>query len=79
MFQNAGKSLHAGAVGFIEAVFHGTVDVQNACHDPVFVQRNDDLGTGGAAFHGPYEHITVEGMDLAVEVLKNLVALYRDF
>lgn len=38
-----------------------------------------NLGTGGYAFHGPYEHITVEGMDLAVEVLKNLVALYRDF
>lgn len=35
-----------------------------------------NLGTGGYAFHGPYEHITVEGMDLSVEVLKNLVALY---
>ena len=38
-----------------------------------------NLGTGGYAFHGPYEHITVEGMDASVEVLKNLVALYRDF
>ncbi len=37
-----------------------------------------NLGTGGYAFHGPYEHITVEGMDASVEVLKNLVALYRD-
>ena len=37
-----------------------------------------NLGTGGYAFHGPYEHITVEGMDLSVEVLKNLVVLYRD-
>ncbi|MBQ1565703.1 MAG: peptidase T [Clostridia bacterium] len=37
-----------------------------------------NLGTGGYAFHGPYEHITVEGMDAAVEVLKNLVILYRD-
>ena len=37
-----------------------------------------NLGTGGYAFHGPYEHITVEGMDAAVNVLKNLVALYRD-
>ncbi len=36
-----------------------------------------NLGTGGYAFHGPYEHITVEGMDASVEVLKNLVALYR--
>ena len=37
-----------------------------------------NLGTGGYAFHGPYEHITVEGMDAAVEILKNLVILYRD-
>ena len=37
-----------------------------------------NLGTGGYAFHGPYEHITVEGMDASVEVLKNLVILYRD-
>lgn len=35
-----------------------------------------NLGTGGYAYHGPYEHITVEGMDLAVEVLKGIVALY---
>ena len=35
-----------------------------------------NLGTGGYAFHGPYEHITVEGMDLSVEVLLNLVAAY---
>ena len=37
-----------------------------------------NLGTGGYAFHGPYEHITVEGMDASVKVLKNLVILYRD-
>ena len=28
-----------------------------------------NLGTGGWAFHGPYEHITVEDMDLAVDLL----------
>ena len=35
-----------------------------------------NLGTGGHAFHGPYEHITAEGMDLAVEVMKGIVKLY---
>ena len=34
-----------------------------------------NLGTGGAGFHGPYEHITAENMDLAVSVLKNLAGL----
>ena len=35
-----------------------------------------NLGTGGYAFHGPCEHITIEGMDYAVENLKNIVKLY---
>ena len=36
-----------------------------------------NLGTGGYAFHGPYEHITVEGMDKAVEIMLGIVKLYR--
>mgnify|MGYP003300685917 CR=1 FL=1 len=35
-----------------------------------------NLGTGGYAFHGPYEHITVEGMDLATDMIMELIALY---
>lgn len=37
-----------------------------------------NLGTGGFNFHGPYEFITVEGMDKSVEILHHIVALYRD-
>ena len=36
-----------------------------------------NLGTGGAGFHGPYEHITAENMDLSVAVLKNLFVLQK--
>lgn len=32
-----------------------------------------NLGTGGYAFHGPFEHITTEGMDSVVEILKGIV------
>lgn len=32
-----------------------------------------NLGTGGYAFHGPYEHVCVEEMDLAVEILAGIV------
>ena len=32
-----------------------------------------NLGTGGAGFHGPYEHISVENMDKAVEILLNIM------
>lgn len=35
-----------------------------------------NLGTGGEAFHGVYEHISVEGMLKSVNMIKNLVALY---
>lgn len=35
-----------------------------------------NLGTGGHAYHGPYEHITVEGMDKSVDVIIELVKLY---
>ena len=37
-----------------------------------------NLGTGGYAYHGPYEHITAEGMDLTVELLLELVKLYGE-
>ena len=36
-----------------------------------------NLGTGGYAFHGPYEHITVEGMDKAVEILINIARVQK--
>ena len=35
-----------------------------------------NLGTGGFAFHGPYEHITVEGMDLCVEMILKIMEKY---
>ena len=34
-----------------------------------------NLGTGGYAFHGPYEHITAEGMDIVVQALAGIVQL----
>ena len=37
-----------------------------------------NLGTGGYAYHGPFEHITKEGMDSSVEVLLALVNIYKD-
>lgn len=37
-----------------------------------------NLGTGGYAFHGPYEHITAEGMDLAVKSILEIIKMYAD-
>ncbi|MBE6559786.1 MAG: peptidase T [Ruminococcaceae bacterium] len=35
-----------------------------------------NLGTGGYAYHGPYEHITAEGMDKQVDILREIVQIY---
>ncbi|MBR5445684.1 MAG: peptidase T [Clostridia bacterium] len=35
-----------------------------------------NLGTGGYAFHGPYEHITAEDMETCVRVITGLVTAY---
>ena len=35
-----------------------------------------NLGTGGYAFHGPYEHITAEGMENAVGVILGIISKY---
>lgn len=34
-----------------------------------------NLGTGGYGFHGPFEHVTVEGMNTAIAVIKEIVKL----
>ena len=37
-----------------------------------------NLGTGGYAYHGPYEHITVEGMELAVDIILGIIKKYAE-
>lgn len=37
-----------------------------------------NLGTGGYAFHGPYEHCTAEGMDLATDMIVELIKIYAE-
>lgn len=37
-----------------------------------------NLGTGGHAFHGPYEHITAEGMDTVVKIVLGILGKYAE-
>lgn len=37
-----------------------------------------NLGTGGYGFHGPYEHISIEGMQTAIQVVRNIVKIVAD-
>ncbi|MBR6807321.1 MAG: peptidase T [Clostridia bacterium] len=37
-----------------------------------------NLGTGGYAFHGPFEHITSEGMEKAVDIILGIISAYKE-
>ena len=37
-----------------------------------------NLGTGGYAFHGPYEHVTVEGMEKSRDILLAIIRLFAE-
>ena len=37
-----------------------------------------NLGTGGHGYHGPYEHITAEGMEAACRIALELVKIYSE-
>lgn len=37
-----------------------------------------NLGTGGYGFHGPFEHISIEGMNTAVSVIREIVKLVAE-
>ena len=34
-----------------------------------------NLGTGGFAYHGEYEHITVEGMDICTDIIVEILKI----
>ena len=36
-----------------------------------------NLGTGGFGFHGPYEHVTAEGMEFCVQMMLKIVEKCR--
>lgn len=37
-----------------------------------------NLGTGGHGYHGPLEHVTIEGMEVAVRVIVELVKIFAN-
>ena len=73
LIENAKKATKAvGLEPTVDAIRGGTDGAQlsfNGLPCP-------NLGTGGAAYHGVYEHISVEGMDKVVDILVELVKIY---
>ncbi|MFI3208442.1 MAG: peptidase T [Eubacteriales bacterium] len=73
LVENAQKACNAvGLTPIVEPIRGGTDGAQ-------LTYRGlpcPNLGTGGFSFHGPYEHITVEGMDSVTNMVIELIKLY---
>lgn len=73
LIENAQKAAElAGVTPFVEAIRGGTDGAQLSYKG----LPCPNLGTGGFCFHGPLEHISLEGMEKVVKILENLVDIY---
>lgn len=74
LVENARKAIHAAGLEPIETPVRGGTDGATLSYMGL---PCPNLGTGGFNFHGPCECITAEKMDQSVEILLNLVDLYK--
>ena len=73
LIENAKKSIRTvGLEPTVDAIRGGTDGAQLS----FMGLPCPNLGTGGAAYHGACEHISVEGMDKAVDIAVELVKIY---
>lgn len=73
LIENAKKACeNAGVTPIIQPIRGGT----DGCQLSFKGLPCPNLGTGGHAYHGPYEHITVEGMEKTVDIITELVKIY---
>ena len=75
LIENAKKACKMAHVAYTTLPIRGGTDGANLSYMGV---PCPNLGTGGYAFHGPYEHITVEGMDKAAEIVINIVRIFAE-
>ena len=74
LVENARKAIRAAGLEPIESPVRGGTDGATLSYMGL---PCPNLGTGGFNFHGPCECITAEKMDQGVEILLNLVDLYK--
>ena len=74
LVENARKAICAAGLAPIESPVRGGTDGATLSYMGL---PCPNLGTGGFNFHGPCECITAEKMDQGVEILLNLVELYK--
>ncbi len=74
LVENARKAIRAAGLEPVENPIRGGTDGAVLSYKGL---PCPNLGTGGFNFHGPFECISAEKMDQSVEVLLNLVDLYK--
>ena len=74
LIENARKAVEAAGLTPVEPPVRGGTDGATLSYKGL---PCPNLGTGGFNFHGPFECITIEKMDKAVEILLNLADLYK--
>ena len=74
LIENARKAVEAAGLTPVEPPVRGGTDGATLSYKGL---PCPNLGTGGVNFHGPFECITIEKMDKAVEILLNLADLYK--
>lgn len=76
LIENANKAIEEAGAKTITTPIRGGTDGATLSYMGL---PCPNLGTGGSAYHGIYEHITIEGMEIVVEIIKNLVKIYAKF
>ena len=74
LIENARLALKKAGLNPIDVPVRGGTDGARLSYDGL---PCPNLGTGGCNFHGTYECCSIDKMDKAVEILLNLVEIYR--
>lgn len=75
LIENARKALKKAGLDPVDVPVRGGTDGARLSYDGL---PCPNLGTGGSNYHGTYECCSVEKMDKAVEIILNLVEIYRE-
>ncbi len=73
LIENAQKATEAAGVAPMVEAIRGGTDGARLSYEGL---PCPNLGTGGYNYHGPYELVSADQMDTAVEIIKNIVAIY---
>ncbi len=75
LVENAKKAIQSQGLQPKETPIRGGTDGARLSYEGL---PCPNLSTGGYCYHGPYEHITVEGMDICTNVIVEIVKLYAN-